>query len=125
MAARERTASPLGRRRLRERQVRVEGTFGLAKELHGPRRTRFKGRARVQIQLWMTAAAMNIKRAVRHTWPPGPPMGDAMAAAMNMKRAVRHATGRTSLRGTLSILSRRRAMPRLTPRPPVPVPALP
>jgi hypothetical protein len=68
---------------------------------------------------------MNIKRAVRHTWPPGPPMGDAMAAAMNMKRAVRHATGRTSLRGTLSILSRRRAMPRLTPRPPVPVPALP
>jgi transposase len=66
-AAKERTASPLGKRRLRERQVRVEGTFGLAKELHGLRRTRFRGRARVQIQLWMTAAAMNIKRAVQQT----------------------------------------------------------
>ena len=99
-AASERTASPLGKRRLRERQVRVEGTFGLAKELHGLRRTRFKGTARVQIQLWMTAAAMNIKRAMRHT-------------------AGRALPGRTT-----SILSRLRAMTRSTPRP-VPVPALP
>ncbi len=36
----------------------------MAKELHGLRRTRFRGRRRVQIQLWLTAAAMNIKRAV-------------------------------------------------------------
>jgi hypothetical protein len=47
-----------------ERKVRVEGAFALAKELHGLRRTRFKGRRRVQIQLWLTAAAMNIKKAV-------------------------------------------------------------
>ena len=66
-AAGKRTASPLGKRRLRERQVRVEGIFALAKELHGLRRTRFRGTARVQIQLWMTAAAMNIKRAARPT----------------------------------------------------------
>jgi hypothetical protein len=48
-----------------ERKTFVEGTFGLAKELHGLRRTRFRGRQRVQVQLWLTAAAMNIKKAVR------------------------------------------------------------
>jgi len=57
-------ASPLGRQRLVERKTYVEGVFALAKELHGLRRTRFKGRHRVQIQLWLTAAAMNIKKAV-------------------------------------------------------------
>jgi hypothetical protein len=58
-------ARPLGKRRLAERQIYIEGAFGLAKELHGLRRTRFKGRWRVQIQVWLTAAAMNIKKAVR------------------------------------------------------------
>ncbi|MGH9778137.1 MAG: IS1182 family transposase [Candidatus Acidiferrales bacterium] len=65
--AQERVASTLGRRRLVERKIYIEGAFGLAKELHGLRRTRFKGRRRVQIQVWLTAAAMNIKRAVRST----------------------------------------------------------
>jgi hypothetical protein len=69
-------ASPLGKRRLAERKTRIEGTFGLAKELHGLRRTRFRGRRLVQIQLWLTAAAMNIKRAVRYStrkgWPVAP-----------------------------------------------------
>jgi transposase len=58
-------ASPLGRQRLVERGIYIEGAFALAKELHGLRRTRFKGRQRVQIQLWLTAAAMNIKKAAR------------------------------------------------------------
>jgi transposase len=58
-------ASPSGKQRLIERKVYSEGAFGLAKELHGLRRTRLRGRRRVQIQLWLTAAAMNIKRAVR------------------------------------------------------------
>jgi transposase len=58
-------ASPLGEQRMIERKTYIEGAFGLAKELHGLRRTRFKGRWRVQIQVWLTAAAMNIKRAVR------------------------------------------------------------
>ena len=61
----ERLVSPLGKQRLVERQIYVEGPFGLAKELHGLRRTRFKGRRKVQIQVWLTAAAMNIKKAVR------------------------------------------------------------
>jgi hypothetical protein len=75
-AAQDRVAGPKGKRRLAERKTRIEGTFGLAKELHGLRRTRFRGRRWVQIQLWLTAAAMNIKRAVRKTsskgWPAGP-----------------------------------------------------
>jgi transposase len=58
-------ASPLGKQRLIERKTFIEGTFGLAKELHGLRRTRFKGRWRVQVQVWLTAAAMNIKRAAK------------------------------------------------------------
>jgi len=64
-ATAERLARPLGKQRLAERQTYIEGAFGLAKELHGLRRTRFKGRWRVQIQVWLTAAAMNIKKAVR------------------------------------------------------------
>ncbi len=67
--AENRLASPLGKRRLVERKIHIEGVFGLAKELHGLRRTRFKGRRRVQIQLWLTAAAMNIKKAVRKGRP--------------------------------------------------------
>jgi transposase len=57
--------SPLGKQRLIERETYIEGAFGLAKELHGLRRTRFRGRWRVQIQVWLMAAAMNIKKAVR------------------------------------------------------------
>jgi len=60
-----------------ERKTRIEGTFGLAKGLHGLSRTRFRGRHWVQIQLWLTAA-MNIKRAVRNIqrkgWPAAPAM---------------------------------------------------
>jgi hypothetical protein len=71
-------ASPLGKRRLIERKIYIEGTFGLAKELHGLRRTRFRGRRRVQIQLWLTAAAMNIKRAVRKMTVAGRPAAPAL-----------------------------------------------
>ena len=69
--AEDRMGSTLAKKRMAERKTRIEGTFGLAKELHGLRRTRFKGRGRVQIQLWLTAAAMNIKRAVSSVnWKP-------------------------------------------------------
>ena len=53
--------SPLGRKMLQERKVRIEGVFALVKgapwvETH-------------QIQLWMTAAAMNIKKAIGNIRP--------------------------------------------------------
>ena len=76
-----RNAWPLGKRRLAERKTRIEGTFGLAKELHGLRRTRFRGRRWVQIQLWLTAAAMNIKRAVRNSTRMGRPVAPARLLA--------------------------------------------
>lgn len=49
---------------MHKRKVRAEGVFALSKELHGLRRTRFKGRWKVQIQVWLTAAVINIKRAL-------------------------------------------------------------
>ncbi|MBF6615010.1 MAG: IS1182 family transposase [Chloroflexi bacterium] len=74
-AAEERLASPLGKQRMVERKIYAEGTFGLAKELHGLRQTRFRGRRNVQIQVWLTAAAMNIKKAVRNTRSTPSPLG--------------------------------------------------
>jgi transposase len=75
-------ASPWGKQRLVERKIYVEGAFGLGKELHGLRRTRFRGRSRVQIQLWLTAAAMNIKRAVRQMASKGRPVLPALFAVV-------------------------------------------
>lgn len=77
-AAQNRLASAKGKRRMAERKTRIEGTFGLAKELHGLRRTRFRGKRWVQIQLWLTAAAMNIKRAVRMMATKGRPAAPAV-----------------------------------------------
>jgi hypothetical protein len=63
--AKERVSSPTGRQLLVQRKVSTEGVFALAKELHGLRRTRYKSRWKVQIQLWLTAAGMNIKKALK------------------------------------------------------------
>jgi len=75
-------SSPLGKQRLIERKTYIEGAFGLGKELHGLRRTRFRGRCRVQIQLWLTAAAMNIKRAVRQMAVDGRPAAPTLLAVV-------------------------------------------
>ena len=63
--AKERLSSSRGQELLLQRRVSAEGVFAWAKELHGLRRTRFMGRWKVQIQLWLTAAVINIKRAVK------------------------------------------------------------
>jgi hypothetical protein len=63
--AKERLSGSMGKELLKQRKVRVEGVFALGKDLHGLRRTRFMGRWRVQIQLWLTAAVINIKRAIK------------------------------------------------------------
>ena len=52
----------------------------MAKDLHGLRRTRFRGKRKVQIQLWLTAAAINIKRALREVGKKGPIANEAQAA---------------------------------------------
>jgi hypothetical protein len=63
--AKERLSSTRGKELLLQRRVSAEGVFAWAKELHGLRRTRFMGRWKVQIQVWLTAAVINIKKAVR------------------------------------------------------------
>ena len=63
--AKARLSSSAGEELLKQRKTKVEGVFALGKELHGLRRTRFMGRWKVQIQLWLTAAVINIKRAVK------------------------------------------------------------
>ena len=63
--AKERLSSPRGQELLLQRRISAEGVFAWAKELHGLRRTRFMGRWKVQIQLWLTAAVINLKTAVR------------------------------------------------------------
>jgi transposase len=63
--AKERIESPVGKELIRQRKTRIEGIFALGKELHGLRRTRLMGRWKVQIQLWMTATVINLKRAIK------------------------------------------------------------
>ena len=43
----------------------MEGVFTLGKELHRLRHTRFMQRWKVQMQLWLKAAVINIKRALK------------------------------------------------------------
>jgi hypothetical protein len=63
--AKERLSSARGIELLLQRKVNAEWVFAWAKELHGLRRTRFMGRWKVQIQVWLTAAVINIKKAER------------------------------------------------------------
>jgi transposase len=63
--ARERLRNLPGRELMRRRKTRIEGIFALGKQLHGLRRTRLKGRWKVQIQLWLTATVINLKRAIK------------------------------------------------------------
>jgi hypothetical protein len=80
--AKERLSSPRGRDLLLQRKVRAEVVFAWAKELHGLRRTRFMGIWKVQIQLWLTAAVINIKRVVRVLSQRGPIVGSQEVSNM-------------------------------------------
>jgi len=88
-AAQDRLASAKGKQRMAERKTRIEGTFGLAKELHGLRRTRFRGRRWVQIQLWLTAAAMNFKRAVQMMAKKGRPAAPAQLSSLHLAAVLK------------------------------------
>ena len=45
-----------------ERQWKMEGVFAEAKDNHGLSRARYRGRAKMQIQSYMTAIVQNLKR---------------------------------------------------------------
>jgi transposase len=77
-AARAHHSTRRGRQRFRRRQVVSERTMADLKGKHGFERAQFRGRASVQIQASMTAAALNLKQLVkRHPegqtgWAHGP-----------------------------------------------------
>jgi len=60
--ARALCASPLGRRLMKERKTRMEGVIAQAKNVHGLSRARFRGKEKVEIQLLLTAAVINLKK---------------------------------------------------------------
>ena len=60
-------ATEEGKLRLSQRKVYVETVFAIAKDRHGLRRAQWRGKCKVQIQVWLTAAAMNIKKLARTT----------------------------------------------------------
>src|SRR5262245_22925149 len=56
--------TPYFKRKLAERQWKAEGVFGEAKGSHGLRRAKYRGKTKMQIQLYLTAIAQNLKRLV-------------------------------------------------------------
>jgi len=61
----KRLADPVGKALFKQRKTKIEGVFALAKQLHGLRRARFIGKLKVQIQIWLTAAVINLRRALK------------------------------------------------------------
>lgn len=59
---RRRQGTAAFRRRLRERQWKAEGLFAEAKQQHGLRRAKYRGRDKMQIQLYLTAIVQNTRR---------------------------------------------------------------
>ncbi len=58
----EKQKTPEFKHKLRERMWKMEGIFAEAKEHHGMRRARYRGRWKVQVQVYMTATVQNLKR---------------------------------------------------------------
>lgn len=50
------------RRRLRDRSWKMEGIFAETKDNHGLRRAQYRGRSKVQIQVYLVAITYNLKR---------------------------------------------------------------
>jgi hypothetical protein len=73
-------ATEEGKRRVQQRKVYVETVFAIAKDRHGMRRAQWRGKRKVQIQVWLTAAAMNIKKLARATTAAGGASAGALQA---------------------------------------------
>lgn len=55
---------PTFKQKMSERMWKIEGLFVEAKDNHGLARARYRGRAKVQIQAYLTATVQNLKRLV-------------------------------------------------------------
>ena len=53
------------RQKMSERMWKIEGLFAEAKQNHGLSRARYRGRAKVQIQAYLSATEQNLKRLVK------------------------------------------------------------
>jgi hypothetical protein len=62
------SAQPIGKYLYRLRYQTIERSFADAKELHGPRYCRFRGKEKVQEQVLMTEPHRTLKRSPS-TWP--------------------------------------------------------
>jgi hypothetical protein len=60
-----RIRDPVFRQKLSERMWKIEGLFAEAKQNHGLSRARNRGRAKVQIQAYLSATAQDLKRLVK------------------------------------------------------------
>lgn len=58
----EESKEPIFKQKLWQRMWKMEGIFAEAKSHHGMRRARYRGRAKMQIQVYMTATVQNLKR---------------------------------------------------------------
>jgi len=47
---------------MQKRKTAIEGTFAQAKSFHGLRRAKFRGKEKMEIQLLLTAAVINLKK---------------------------------------------------------------
>ena len=62
MATLEKQKEPEFKGKLWQRMWKMEGIFAEAKSHHGMRRARYRGRAKMQIQVYMTSTVQNLKR---------------------------------------------------------------
>jgi transposase len=58
----EKEKNPMFKIKLRERMWKMEGIFAEAKSFHGLRRARYRGRWKVQAQVYMISTVQNLKR---------------------------------------------------------------
>ena len=63
-----RMRAPAFDEKLSERMWKMEGLFADAKQIHGLSRARYRGRAKVQIQAYLSAIVQNLKRLVAVLW---------------------------------------------------------
>ena len=59
-----RMRDPIFGEKMSERMWKIEGLFAEAKDNHGLARAKYRGRAKVQIQAYLTATVQNLKRLV-------------------------------------------------------------
>jgi len=61
---RDKEKTEVFKKKLRERMWKIEGIFAEAKNFHGLRRARYRGRNNMQIQAYMIGSVQNLKRLI-------------------------------------------------------------